>query len=75
MGKSALDIKARNTPTEVFQLAEIGLADETKVHKHINQIRKVATETKVEQKESCSYVSEPLAEYEYIYFLSFEVTN
>ena len=49
----------------MFQLAVIGLADETKVHKYINQIReKVATETKVEQKESCSYESEPSVEYE-----------
>ena len=50
---------------QVFQLAVIGLADETKVHKCIDQIRKkVATETKVEQKESCRYVSESLTEYE-----------
>ena len=49
----------------MFQLAVIRLADKTKVHKCIDQIRKkVATETKVEQKESCRYVSEPLTEYE-----------
>ena len=49
----------------MFQLAVIGLADETKIHKCINQIRKkVATEIKVEQKELCRYVSEPLTEYE-----------
>ena len=49
----------------MFQLAVIRLADKTKVHKHIDQIRKkVATEAKVEQKESCRYVSEPLTEYE-----------
>ena len=44
--------------------AVIELSDGTKVRKHFDQIRKVATETQSAEDELCDDISEPTAEFE-----------